>query len=434
MKKLKYLFLLLFILFGFKMNIKAEEVKCSYSSTQGLNMTLHVTIEDGDVENLSSVGTLNGEDRYDSSIVRTSNHFKYAKEAISKNECPDYAIYVDRWGENTIYLATSEKIIELNSFLSNNAKWYQKQIYATYTFKLIRSEDQVPVTIKYNPNLPNNLNLSEDSVDMKSQTINNFQGGRISVNTYHIYQYDFLGWRIKNSNNKWLCSDGEYKNDCEEKYYKLSDGALLQVPIEGNATNLELYALWQLSNYATPLTINQNYIAENRKSYCTGRGYVWNDEYGYCNTDNLLYVKCGDSYDIPNKVPAIISFFVNLLKIATPIILIIVSIITLFKALVASKDDEIKKAKNSLVKKIIASVFVFFVISIVQFVVMRVSDSSEKENISSCLSCFLNNDCYNTLYFKTNVAGNYLCTTLDKIQSPTYSSEYTVTCDNYYKQ
>lgn len=430
MKKLKYLLFIFIALIGFKMNIKA--LVCNYSSTQASNMNLHVTIENGKVKNLSSVGILKGEDRYDSSIIKPGNYSKYAKEAISKNECPDYAIYVDRFGENGIFLATSENLIKLNTYLIDIADdmWF----YATYIFELIKPEDKIQVTIKYNPNLPNNLNLSEDSVDMKSQTIDNFQGGRISTNTYHIYQYDFLGWRIKNSNGKWLCSDGEYKNDCEGKYYKLSDGALLQVPIEGDATNLELYALWQLSNYATPLTINQNYTGSSKRSYCTGRGYVWNDEYGYCNTDNLLYVKCGDSYDIPNKVPAIISFFVNLLKIATPIILIIVSIITLFKALVASKDDEIKKAKNSLVKKIIASVFVFFVISIVQFVVMKVADSSEKENISSCLSCFLNNDCYNTLYFKTNVAGNYLCTTLDKIQSPEYSSEYTVTCDNYYKQ
>ena len=46
-----------------------------------------------------------------------------------------------------------------------------------------------------------------------------------------------------------------------------------------------------------------------------------------------------------------------------------------------------------LIKKIIAAVMVFFVISIVQFVISKVADSSEQGGIESCLSCFLNNSC-----------------------------------------
>lgn len=142
---------------------------------------------------------------------------------------------------------------------------------------------------------------------------------------------------------------------------------------------------------------------------------IWNEtEYGnYCNTDTLLYVSCGRSFDIPHQVPELISLLVNLLKIATPIILIIVSIITLFKAITASKEDEIKKAQSSLIKKIIAAVMVFFVISIVQFVIMKVADSTDQGGLDSCLSCFLNNDCEDTTYYKTNVGGTYICTHID---------------------
>ena len=141
---------------------------------------------------------------------------------------------------------------------------------------------------------------------------------------------------------------------------------------------------------------------------------LWNEtEYGnYCNVDNLLYVSCGDAFDIPHEVPELISFLVNLLKIATPIILIFVSIITMFKAIVASKEDEIKKAQSSLIKKIIAAVMVFLVIHIVQFVIMKVADSTETDNISKCLTCFLNNDCEDSIYYKTNVGGTYICTYL----------------------
>ena len=151
------------------------------------------------------------------------------------------------------------------------------------------------------------------------------------------------------------------------------------------------------------------------KSACENNAYyscIWNEtEYGdYCNTDTLLYVSCGDAFDIPHQTPSLISFLVNLLKIATPIILIFISVITLLKALAASKEDEIKKAQSSLIKKVIAAVMVFFVISIVQFVIMKVADSSETDNISKCLTCFLNNDCEDSIYYKTNVAGTYTCT------------------------
>lgn len=142
---------------------------------------------------------------------------------------------------------------------------------------------------------------------------------------------------------------------------------------------------------------------------------IWNEtEYGnYCNTDTLLYVACGDAFDIPHQVPELISFLVNLLKIVTPIILIFISIITLFKAIVASKDDEIKKAQSSLIKKIIAAVMVFFVVSIVQFVISKVADSADQGGLESCLSCFLNNECENSVYYKTNVGGTYICTYID---------------------
>ena len=143
---------------------------------------------------------------------------------------------------------------------------------------------------------------------------------------------------------------------------------------------------------------------------------IWNEtEYGgYCNTDNLTYVQCGDSFDIPSQEPTIISLIVNLLKIGTPIVLIIVGMITLVKALTAAKEDEITKAKNSLVKKIIAAVIIFLITAIVQFVIsLATNDETEANNFSACLDCFLNNNCSSNTYYKTNVGGTYLCTYID---------------------
>lgn len=130
---------------------------------------------------------------------------------------------------------------------------------------------------------------------------------------------------------------------------------------------------------------------------------------GYCNVDNLQYIRCGDAFDIPKEAPALLSMAVNLLKIAVPIILIVISVITLLKALVASKEDEIKKAQSSLVKKLIISVLVFFVISIVQFVILKVADDNEVGQLDDCLSCLLNNNCQDSLYYKNNENGINRC-------------------------
>jgi len=116
-----------------------------------------------------------------------------------------------------------------------------------------------------------------------------------------------------------------------------------------------------------------------------------------------------------------------LLKIGTPIILIFFSIIPLVKALASSNEDELKKAQKSLVKKLIAGALVFFVVSIVQFVIMKVADISETNNISDCFDCFLNYNCESTAYYKTSVGGTYLCNDFsnsdDEFTCPQYSHE-----------
>lgn len=146
---------------------------------------------------------------------------------------------------------------------------------------------------------------------------------------------------------------------------------------------------------------------------------IWNEnedaagnQGGYCNVDNLLYVGCGGASDIPVQIPSLISMLVNLLKIATPIILIFISIITLLKAMSAGKEDEIKKATSSLVKKMIAGALVFFVIGIVQFVMSKVAEDDDYNGMTECFDCFLNNSCKQSTYYKTVVAGEDMCTRL----------------------
>lgn len=135
---------------------------------------------------------------------------------------------------------------------------------------------------------------------------------------------------------------------------------------------------------------------------CSVKGCSWNDEHNFCSPDGLTYLACGDTKDIPEMVPVITSFVVTLLKTATPIILIVMSVISMIKAITAGKEDEIKKAKSSFIKRLIYGALVFFVVTIVQFVMLKVaSDKTEHDSLSNCLSCFLNgsSDC-GGLYYK----------------------------------
>lgn len=108
---------------------------------------------------------------------------------------------------------------------------------------------------------------------------------------------------------------------------------------------------------------------------------------------DLEYIACGNAEGIPAPVPQLTSICYTLLIIATPIILIIFSIVALIKAITGGDADAIKKAKNKVVKKFIAAAIVFFVAGIVQFVVSKAStNDSDKNSAVDCINCMLYNE------------------------------------------
>ena len=86
--------------------------------------------------------------------------------------------------------------------------------------------------------------------------------------------------------------------------------------------------------------------------------------------------------------PYIVSSIVLIIKIAVPVLLIIFGMLDLGKAVVAAKEDEIKKGQQTFIKRLVTAVIIFFVIQLVQVVVRFVS--SNDENIMGCFNCFIN--------------------------------------------
>jgi len=72
-----------------------------------------------------------------------------------------------------------------------------------------------------------------------------------------------------------------------------------------------------------------------------------------------------DFISIMNVVKSVLT----IIQIAVPILLIIMGSLDLMKAVMAGKEDEIKKAQGTFVKRAIAAVIVFFIPLIVSLVI-----------------------------------------------------------------
>lgn len=92
---------------------------------------------------------------------------------------------------------------------------------------------------------------------------------------------------------------------------------------------------------------------------------------------------------IDTEIAVFIHNIILIIKIAVPIILIIFGMLDLGKAVVASKEDEIKKGQNTFIKRLIAGVVVFFMISIAQLITSLI-DKETKGGFWSCANSLMN--------------------------------------------
>ncbi len=76
---------------------------------------------------------------------------------------------------------------------------------------------------------------------------------------------------------------------------------------------------------------------------------------------------------VNTELPDFVGYFVSLIyvafRIGIPILLIIVGMFDMGKAIVAKKEDDVKKAQQLLIKKIIVGVIVFLLPYLIELVV-----------------------------------------------------------------
>ncbi|MDD2377915.1 MAG: hypothetical protein PHD10_00760 [Bacilli bacterium] len=83
---------------------------------------------------------------------------------------------------------------------------------------------------------------------------------------------------------------------------------------------------------------------------------------------------------IDGTIVTLIKNIILIIQIGVPILLVIWGMLDLGKAVVAQKEDEIKKGQQTFVKRLIAAAIVFFVIVIVKFVVSLVAGDDVSGN------------------------------------------------------
>ena len=101
---------------------------------------------------------------------------------------------------------------------------------------------------------------------------------------------------------------------------------------------------------------------------------------------------CGSitNFVFSGMFPYLVSTVVTIFKVAVPILLVIFGMLDLGKAVVASKEDEIKKGQQTLIKRVIAAAIVFLVIMIVQALIRFLSNG--EASIMQCFNCFVHGD------------------------------------------
>jgi preprotein translocase subunit SecG len=95
----------------------------------------------------------------------------------------------------------------------------------------------------------------------------------------------------------------------------------------------------------------------------------------------------GTETGIPSNIAHVISIAITAIQVIVPILLIIWGMLDLGKAVMAQKEDEIKKGQQIFIRRLTAAVILFFVITIVSFVVNLFSGNGT--GIMNCVNSII---------------------------------------------
>lgn len=100
------------------------------------------------------------------------------------------------------------------------------------------------------------------------------------------------------------------------------------------------------------------------------------------------YYYCGEMTDlnVSGQLIHLVHIIYLLIQIGVPLLLVIFGMLDLGKAVMAQKEDEIKKGQQMFIKRLITAVIVFLVLFVVKLAIGLVSTD---DSVTGCLDCFI---------------------------------------------
>ena len=95
-----------------------------------------------------------------------------------------------------------------------------------------------------------------------------------------------------------------------------------------------------------------------------------------------------DYCDNLKPVIKLVASVVKLIQFGVPILFIVFGMIDLGKAVMSSKEDEMKKAQGTLLKRFLYAVAVFLIVTLVTFVMGMVGEAGTGANTTSWSTCW----------------------------------------------
>ena len=150
-----------------------------------------------------------------------------------------------------------------------------------------------------------------------------------------------------------------------------------------------------VTNNVTLGGLCDNHSTSQIEHYCSGKcsyqemncSDVYNTISGGTRT-----VSCGGVEGIPYALPKFISNIIDIIKVATPIILIIMGMIDFAKATVSNDEKNMKESQKRFIRRVIGGIVVFLVVVIIQLIFNLLGTKNTSE-MASCINCFVNNVC-----------------------------------------
>ena len=238
---------------------------------------------------------------------------------------------------------------------------------------------------------------SVKDVTSKSFTLKVFVWQDKSTNEIYL-DHDFWSWDFKlemnlapfKSNCKWVCPNIAYYED-DKNFLTLKTFDLVK--------NTELKANGGLYNGVN----GRSYYGQGNK--IPGCVEEPDDpvEEPDCVVDDHKFEFCQSKGVI--EVMRIGYYAINIIKIVVPLLIIIFGVIDFAKAVIASDDDAIKKSAKGFAIRLIAGVVIFFIPTIINFVVNLVPNNND--DFPGCSGCLFDGDCkyYSEVDCKVHTVG-----------------------------